>query len=297
MHPETAVRRPSHDTMREAHLAARRRAVLLGAVVAASFVPLALGLPAAWPLVGVPIVLSFALCGSTAFALVSSVVALALALVSGHPGVDGTTLATGFVAFAALAVVVGLRHGRMERALERESERSMTDKLTGLPNYAFLSEALPLELRRCDRSETMVSLVLLDLDRFKQFNDRFGHEAGNRMLIAAGKAMKSVARGSDVVGRFGGEEFAVIVQGPAEDAREAAERVRAAISKATITVDPGIEVGVTASAGVAERRERETTDELVKRADEALYAAKAAGRNRVVTAPTDELGRRRRRAA
>ncbi|MCB0882991.1 MAG: GGDEF domain-containing protein [Thermoleophilia bacterium] len=283
-------------TAREMELAARRRLVLLAAVLAATLVPLALGAWHAWPLLGLPVVLSFALSGPTGLGLVASVAALAMALVSANPGADGTSLATAFVAFVALGVVVGMRHYSLEHALDRESQRSLTDKLTGLPNYAYLSETLPLELRRADRNGGDVSLVLLDLDHFKAFNDRFGHEAGNRMLVAAADAMRATARGSDVVGRFGGEEFAVIVAGGAGEAAEAAERVRDAIQAVRITVDPGVEVGVTTSAGVAQRQRGEVMQQLIKRADGALYAAKAAGRNRVVTAPADEVSRRRRAA-
>lgn len=279
---------------RERELAARRRLVLLAGVLAVTLIPLALGVWNAWPLLGLPLVLSLALGGPVGMGLVASTVALAMALVSANPGADGTSLFVAFVAFAALGAVVGMRDHRMTDALDREAERSMTDKLTGLPNYAFLSEALPLELRRSDRSGGEVSLVLMDLDGFKAFNDRFGHEAGNRMLMEVAGAMRRTARGSDVVGRFGGEEFAVIVAGGAEHAREAAERVRLAIADASITVDGGMRVGVTTSAGVAERQRGETTQMLIKRADEALYAAKAAGRNRVIVAPADELNRRRR---
>lgn len=278
---------------RERQLAARRRAVLLCAVLIVCVAPAAMGVWSAWPLMGLPVVLALALCGPTALALVASTVALMLALVSGSPGADGSAMFIGFLAFVGLSVVVGVRHERLQGALQRESERSMTDTLTGLPNYAFLSQALPVEIRRADRTGNPVSFVLLDLDGFKAFNDRFGHEAGNRMLVAAGQAMKATARGSDIVGRFGGEEFAVIVAGTARDAFEAAERLRRAIAEVTITVDGGLEVGVTTSAGVAERWSGEETTSLMKRADEALYAAKAQGRNRVVVASSDQLAKRR----
>ncbi len=283
----------SHSA-RETELAARRRLVLLAGILAISLLPLAMGTWHAWPLLGLPVVLSFVLAGPVGLGIVSSVAALAMAMVSAHPGADGTSLTTAFLAFVSLGIVVGLHNFRLEHALGREAQRSMTDKLTGLPNYAFLSEALPLELRRSDRTGGDVSLVLLDLDGFKAFNDRFGHEAGNRMLVAVAGAMKETARGSDVVGRFGGEEFAVIVSGGAHDALEAAERVRSAIAAVSITLDGGMKVGVTTSAGVAERHRGETMEALIKRSDEALYAAKAAGRDRVVVAPADELTRRRR---
>lgn len=281
--------------IRDAQLAARRRLVLLGAVTAAALVPMALGWWQAWPLLSVPLAVAMVLAGPAGLALTAGVAALALALVSGNPEADDGTLLAGFVAFVAVGALIGVRMRSLIDDLGHASVASLTDRLTGLPNYAFLSEALPHELRRADRYGLPVSLVLLDLDGFKAFNDLHGHEAGNRMLAAVGAAMLAHSRGSDVVGRFGGEEFAVIVPGPLDEAVEAAERLRHAVARVRIAVGGEAEVGITTSAGVAEHWRGEAAEALVERADGALYAAKHAGRDRVaaVRGPRDELAVRR----
>jgi diguanylate cyclase (GGDEF)-like protein len=177
---------------------------------------------------------------------------------------------------------------------------SVTDRLTGLPNYAYISDALPREVRRAERYGAAVSLVLLDLDHFKAFNDEHGHDAGNRMLEAVGRVMRSIARGSDIAGRFGGEEFVLIVPGPAEEAAEAADRFRRAMREVRVDVPGGRLAGVTVSAGVAEHIAGTPHDDLVRRADIALYVAKDAGRDRVVVDPASQdalVSRRRARRA
>ncbi len=269
--------------LRARELGARRRLVLLGAVLAVALLPIALGAASAWPLLAVPIVLAMPLRGPGALAVTVSASALAMALVSGRPGAGGASMAVGLAAFTAVGILVGVRNASLQADLHRASMQSLTDKLTGLPNYAYLSEALPHEIRRADRYALELSLVLLDLDGFKAFNDRNGHDAGNRMLAAVGATMASSARGSDIVGRFGGEEFALIVPGPMDEAAEAAERLRRAVAGIRIAGAGGAELGITISAGVAEHRTGEGAEALVRRADAALYAAKDAGRDRVVS--------------
>jgi diguanylate cyclase (GGDEF)-like protein len=270
------------DLLRARELGARRRLVLLAALMALALLPLALGATSAWPLLAVPVVLAWPLRGPAALALTAAVAALALALLSGRPGVSGGSLALGLAVFVVIAVVAGVRHGSLQDDLRRASLQSLTDRLTGLPNYAYLSEALPHEVRRADRYALDLSLVLMDLDGFKAFNDRNGHDCGNRMLAAVGATMAATARGSDIVGRFGGEEFAVIVPGPMDEAVEAAERLRLAVAAVRVPGPAGDEIGITISAGVAEHRPGEGAEALMRRADAALYAAKDAGRDRVV---------------
>jgi diguanylate cyclase len=122
---------------------------------------------------------------------------------------------------------------------------------------------------------------MLDLDHFKRFNDRYGHAAGNDLLRAAGAALRASVREADMAARYGGEEFAVLIRGDASQGYELAERLRRALERTFVTVRGGLEAGTTLSAGIAcypSAAEHETA--LVERADDALYASKARGRNR-----------------
>jgi diguanylate cyclase (GGDEF)-like protein len=160
-------------------------------------------------------------------------------------------------------------------ALYREVERlARTDGLTGVANRRAWDDELPRELARTGRSGQQLCVVLLDLDHFKAYNDRHGHQAGDRLLKAAAAAWQGRLRRTDLLARYGGEEFAVLLpDSDLADAMEVAERLR--------TAQPE----VTCSLGVAAWDGREDVTELVARADRALYAAKAAGRDRSYAAP------------
>ncbi|HEX2495851.1 MAG TPA: GGDEF domain-containing protein [Gaiellaceae bacterium] len=160
------------------------------------------------------------------------------------------------------------------RLLAQLQETARTDDLTGLPNRRAWDEELPRELARAARDARPVCVAMLDLDRFKRFNDDRGHQAGDRLLKQAAAAWASNLRASDMLARYGGEEFSVLLPGCAlEDAKVLVQRLRAAMPD-----------GETVSAGIACWDEIETAEELVGRADTALYAAKRSGRNRFVTA-------------
>ena len=151
------------------------------------------------------------------------------------------------------------------------------DTLTGLRNLRALRERMSEEIDRARRHKEPLSLLLLDVDRFKQYNDTFGHPAGDEVLCKVARIMEDKARGTDFVARYGGEEFVILLPNTTIDAaRVAAERVRAAIECASWTQRP-----VTASIGVAttDGSDAEATV-LLAQADTALYAAKAQGRNR-----------------
>jgi two-component system, cell cycle response regulator len=180
-----------------------------------------------------------------------------------------------------------LENARMQSEL---ADQAVTDAVTGLPNHRFLQQRLQEELDRLARSvargeERVLSVALLDLDHFKVVNDTYGHPTGDRVLAAVAAAAQRTLRGSDVVCRYGGEEFAVVL--PDTDAiaaRLACDRVRRAIGELRHTAVDGRDLPpVTASLGVAtltgEAIDRST---VLARADEALYAAKRAGRDRVV---------------
>jgi diguanylate cyclase (GGDEF)-like protein len=177
---------------------------------------------------------------------------------------------------AVLRLLASEAGAAMERAdlLARLEAVARTDDLTGLPNRRAWEEELPRELARAQRDERPLSVAMLDLDHFKAFNDRRGHQAGDRLLKQAASDWAARLRIVDVLARYGGEEFALALPGcRLEDALPLLETLRAATP-----------AGQTCSAGVACWDGEESIDELLGRADAALYAAKRAGRNRTVTA-------------
>jgi diguanylate cyclase (GGDEF)-like protein len=156
-----------------------------------------------------------------------------------------------------------------------------TDPLTGLLNRrAFLESAQKLCIRQAERRQP-VTILMLDLDHFKSINDRFGHAVGDEVLREFAQVARSNMRGSDLVGRLGGEEFAVIVAEPMQFAARIAERLRASFEIAGITIASQT-IGATVSIGAAASHEPVTDiAALIARADAALYRAKNSGRNRV----------------
>lgn len=166
-------------------------------------------------------------------------------------------------------------------ALEIQATR---DALTGVYNRRTLLERLEKELSRSVREGQPVGVAMLDLDRFKSINDTWGHLAGDAVLRESCGRIQRIVRPYDLVGRFGGEEFIVIVpRAEREDVLEIGERVREAVCAGPIPVD-GADLDVTTSVGVASMRGVASPNVLIHAADEALYAAKRGGRNRVVCA-------------
>jgi diguanylate cyclase (GGDEF)-like protein len=153
-----------------------------------------------------------------------------------------------------------------------------TDDRTGLLNAGAWHELASQQLARCVRANSPAALLLIDLDYFKSVNDTYGHLAGDAVLSMVGQALKHELRGHDAVGRYGGEEFAVLLtEVDATSAVDIADRVRACIAG----IRPGDGIRVTASIGLAPRRSSGTLNDLLANADAALYRAKAAGRDRV----------------
>ena len=186
------------------------------------------------------------------------------------------------VASLAAQVVVALENARLHRMVERQA---MVDSLTGLANRRSLEETLRSELARAARFADTVAVVLADLDDFKQVNDRYGHAAGDEVLTAFADALRSTVRESDVAGRWGGEEFALLLPGTdAAGGAHLAERARAAIEARQVRMPNGDLCSVTASFGVAAFPEARELGEILAAADTALYEAKNAGKNRVVIA-------------
>lgn len=172
----------------------------------------------------------------------------------------------------------------LKDALDRIQFLATRDSLTGLVNRGHLGELLEREVHRHRRSGSRVSVVLFDLDRFKSINDQYGHACGDEVLKAFAHAAGTTVRACDALGRWGGEEFLLVMADTGLDAaRAGAERVRATIEDLKVSHKGG-SVSFTLSAGVAELIGDESSDTLVERADHALYEAKSTGRNRVVSA-------------
>ncbi len=176
------------------------------------------------------------------------------------------------------------------KRLENElATLASTDSLTGISNRRRLLEAAARELAAARRYGRELSVLMLDLDHFKQINDSLGHDVGDRVLQKATAAWQNQLRNVDELGRMGGEEFCVVLPDTgAQGAREVAERLRAALSSIEMSDTPDFR-GVTTSIGVASLSEPDATIEaLLKRADEALYEAKSRGRDQVLSAVTDD---------
>lgn len=168
---------------------------------------------------------------------------------------------------------------RIEAVLQQTAR---TDYLTQLPNRRAMIQMLDKEAARYERSAHPFSLVLLDIDHFKAVNDSFGHDGGDEILVNIAERMHGWMREKDVLARWGGEEFLILLSDTGVDsAAEQAERLRASIAAQTFTVQQG-QTRITASLGVAGYIQQQGVDSCIKDADVALYRAKSGGRNRVV---------------
>jgi diguanylate cyclase (GGDEF)-like protein len=183
------------------------------------------------------------------------------------------------------------RTHELAEANTRLAQLAVTDGLTGLYNHRHLHERLTLEVERSQRSGLPLSLLMLDVDHFKLFNDTFGHPAGDEVLRQLARVLTDTRRANDVVARYGGEEFAVILVDTAKfTAAKVAERVRERVAAHDFSDAAQKASKISVSIGVATFPEDGTDAEgLVRSADTALYAAKRAGRNRVVLY-TEALG-------
>ena len=185
-----------------------------------------------------------------------------------------------------LFFLAGLLLGRVQRkhhaAQALLAASSLGDRLTGLYNYGTFVDYLHNEVTKSDRYGGELTLIMLDLDHFKQFNDRHGHETGNAVLRRVGATLRGAVRDADMAARYGGEEFTVLIRGDETHGYELAERLGRAIETTAVEVRGGGEVFCTVSAGVATYPVGAADEtELVERADDALYESKRRGRNRV----------------
>lgn len=179
-----------------------------------------------------------------------------------------------------------LQSVQQRRLLE---QLAMLDSLTGIPNRRRFNEVFELEWRRCLRNREPVSLIVLDIDHFKRFNDDFGHTEGDEVLRRiAGTLQRALRRPADFVCRYGGEEFVILLPGiPLEGALALAESARCDVEAQRVPAPGGMQLPVTVSMGGATclPQRAEPDHALFARADAALYEAKRGGRNRVVWSP------------
>ena len=194
--------------------------------------------------------------------------------------------ASELVARVRLHLKIKLLQDELREKNNQLSKLSTTDALTGLRNRRFVDEVLHVETLRASRYGSPLAVLMADIDHFKQVNDRHGHQAGDVVLREVAHILRGNLRVTDVGGRYGGEEFIVILpQNDIEGALQLAERWRAAVEAKPFPISDGTCIEVTVSIGVAGHREEHTSSaDLVAEADAALYEAKQAGRNRVVVA-------------
>jgi diguanylate cyclase len=180
-----------------------------------------------------------------------------------------------------------IRH--LEAELVQASELVREDQLTGVLNRRGLDDAFQREISRAERSQSSLSIALLDLDNFKRLNDTYGHQAGDRALVHMIDVVKATVRPHDIIARYGGEEFLILLPDTGIDEAEAViVRLQRALTK-HFFLNNSEKLLITFSAGVAQLHTGETRESVVDRADEALYDAKRAGKNRVHRASTTEL--------
>ena len=187
-------------------------------------------------------------------------------------------------AFDGMVEELQQRDLRLKQVLQQLNAQAVSDQLTGLPNRRFLWDALEAELMRGRRKQSPLAVMMLDIDYFKEFNDRRGHEAGDLVLKNVASVLRTVVRGSDIVARHGGEKFVIVLpEATEETARARAEALRAEIAALRLTYGGEALEPVTLSVGIAVSADsHESGEALVRAADDAMYEAKRAGRDRIV---------------
>jgi diguanylate cyclase (GGDEF)-like protein len=197
---------------------------------------------------------------------------------SDRPGAFDTS-ALELLGFIAMTIALDIENVRLHRV-------AVTDPLTGAYNREFLMQRLPQELEAAMDRDRPLSVAMVDVDHFKDVNDRHGHGTGDVVLSEVARRLRGAIRGGDLLVRYGGEEFlAVLPKADAGRAWEVGERMRQRVSERAFDVGDGLALLLRVSVGVAQWRTGERMPALIERADAALYGAKSRGRNRVEVAP------------
>jgi diguanylate cyclase (GGDEF)-like protein len=212
---------------------------------------------------------------------------LPVIIVTGHGSIENAveSMRAGAIDFVTKPVEMSVLDIRIKRALEHTHTRRLatTDGLTGLSNYRTFSERLAQEVDRANRYHRPLSLIMLDIDHFKLFNDTYGHPKGDHALVGIARALRELSRASDIVARYGGEEFALIL--PETDREKAialGDRLRAHIEACQLSDEDSTSApALTVSVGIASHTPPHSKEDLLEAADMALYRAKRAGRNRI----------------
>jgi diguanylate cyclase (GGDEF)-like protein len=191
-------------------------------------------------------------------------------------------LLQSFANQAGIAIENAQLYEREQKDRQIQERLAITDGLTGIPNHRHLQDFLAKEFERARRYLHPLSLIMMDIDSFKNINDTYGHEVGDLVLKEVAKILVVSVREVDVVARYGGEEFAIVLpETPLESAFNTAERLRLRIEKSKIPTPKG-DLQITVSMGIScLKASHQTKDELISAADEALYRAKRSGKNRV----------------
>lgn len=189
---------------------------------------------------------------------------------------------------AACAALFLLTIARLAGLVADQRRLAITDVLTGLRTRRFFGSQLPLEIARARRAGTSLAVLIVDVDHFKSINDRYGHPAGDRVLVEVARRLRESVRHADFLARYGGEEFALVVPGASpQELTSIGERLRTQVAASPIPVSPDVRIPVTVSVGTAGYpRHGRTPAELILTADRALYMAKSQGRDRVVVGET-----------
>ena len=219
----------------------------------------------------------FGIQGAAVMILLSSALGTFFMCRAGYAA-GGTLVLTNIITFTVVGAVAGMFQWENNRLNNFFLQASLTDKLTGLYNYRYFVKRLAEETARSDRYNHPVGLIMIDIDYFKQYNDNYGHQRGNQVLVKMAEIFIAHKRQSDILFRYGGEEFAVVLPETRKGSGEYAERLR---QKVADEVFPG-GTKITISAGVAwHPYGKNVNKDLIERADKALYQAKLSGRNRV----------------